>query len=361
MAEAMNKFGSTAGNLFGGDEDISGSVLGLENAFPMPSDLNRAFAIIGGQEDPAVKAQSQNLQAGAILARLQQEQRETRAKQAAQFSEILKTAKDFMPFIPEEERPKLAKSIAEKAKKAGHPFSDENIIAAYLNKPEDGALAMAIFAKAVAEGKSPDIAITDALQATKDPELRKHLLTGFFQLAGKEETLQKKAAAALAKGDMLPGFSIEETKKLAGGHIEEKTVGLNQQAAAAIAKNQPLAGFTMEETKQMAGARGEKPDQLNRLASEITARRSGKPAGSAVAAFKGLKDDELVKKLLGEANLAAALMTMLGLGGPQSIGPKAAPKYPTDADVKSAMTEAKGNKEKAKKILQGKGFTIEDK
>ena len=68
----MNRLGSTAGSVFGGDTDMSGSALGLDNAFPMPSDLNRAGAIIAGQEDPAIKQQAVNLQTAAMIGELRQ-------------------------------------------------------------------------------------------------------------------------------------------------------------------------------------------------------------------------------------------------------------------------------------------------
>lgn len=76
----MNPFGSTAGSIFGGDTDANGSVLGLQNALPMPSDLNRAGAIISGQEDPAIKQQGQNVQSIALIAGLKQRQQEIALK-----------------------------------------------------------------------------------------------------------------------------------------------------------------------------------------------------------------------------------------------------------------------------------------
>ena len=87
----MSVLGSLAGNQFGGDTDIAESVLGLN----MPSDLNRAFAIIGGQEDPAIKQQGQNIQAMALIAGLKQKQEEMKERREQNKRQSLNNFLDF--------------------------------------------------------------------------------------------------------------------------------------------------------------------------------------------------------------------------------------------------------------------------
>ena len=109
----MGVLGSLAGNQFGGDTDIGGSILGLN----MPSDLNRAGAIIAGQEDPAIKQQGQNIQSMALIAGLKQKQEEMELKRIEALPKLFETA-SFLGSLPGGDDPKARENFAVSISKA---------------------------------------------------------------------------------------------------------------------------------------------------------------------------------------------------------------------------------------------------
>lgn len=107
-------FGSSQGVLGLSDQSGGASALGLEGAFPMPSDLNRAFAIIGGQEDPAIKQQAVNLQGAATLGQLRNQQQEMAVKRITAFPRVMQ---EIRKLSRQAETPSARKNLATVAAK----------------------------------------------------------------------------------------------------------------------------------------------------------------------------------------------------------------------------------------------------
>jgi len=153
--------------------------------------------------------------------------------------------------------------------------------------------------------------------------------------AGAKWNIKKTATDYLAKNKPIPGFTIEETKELAGVEPEKEKVDIKQKALDALAKNVPLPGMTMEETKKAAGVYivPEKPKTVTN-------------AISLLKTYTGYEKEDLEKLgVLGQVKAARDII---------NSQPEYAKRIAEDVDAyfDEMLEKYKGNEEKALKKVR---------
>ena len=293
-----------------------------------PNMLQRLGATLQGKDDPLAEHENRDLIRKIRLAQVIQEQqkigleqRGAALKDIESFNSILKVSKDFLQFIPSAERDKFAQMLSEKATNLNHPIRDPAIIRSYLEKPEEGIPAFDALIEGFKTGKVGE-GFGNALKLTRDPELRKSLLTGLFKvmddkIKGKTLSDWKSIAIEHYATDLKTGQIDPSKVREAIKDLETTPQGFESRTFDAFVteeKNRPLSMLQSGESSSpeirayqrmlgaigaVAGARGggaimgqagakAQPQVQAAETGFARAKRTGSEQGEAIAALTDL-------------------------------------------------------------------------
>ena len=329
-----------------------------------PNMLQRLGATLQGQPDPLQAFEKQDFTRRVGMANLLQQQEELRIK-------TTKAKREEKLFERGEEAIKEFQGAANLF--ASDPLGSLAIMASASLKAGDKDAFIKVFdlANTIKKDQATQKAFTtlrDRLKPAKTSEEAHKIIIDVIAETGSEKLddtfrlLLEKAYPDKAKA-ILEDLDIKLKQK----QLAEPSKGepVNREAVAAVRKGVPLPGFTMEETKRMAGAGKDPKETLTDTVKNLFRRSLGDTVDDP---FVQIMTPEAAVQALGKARqtpvmnefIDETLRPFLGFQG----GPTTAPaqkKLPTKADVEKADRQAGGDKRKRNEILRQQGFTVEAK